>query len=131
MSTKPETRFYQSIHRLLPKGLYFEKMHNPYRGGTPDVWYSGTLDDLWAEYKWLARAPARASVKVAPLLSPLQQKWIEERFTEGRNVVVIVGSPSGALLYEGVDWQSEIAPGDAWNTKHEIADYIRRRTMIE
>lgn len=131
MSSKPETRFYQSIHRLLPKGLHFEKMHNPFRGGTPDVWYSGTLDDLWVEYKWIAKVPVRALIKVAPLLSPLQQQWIELRHAEGRNVAVILGSPKGTWIYEGVSWKQDLPPDTAWNTKHDTANYIRRRTMSE
>lgn len=131
MSSKPETRFYQSIHKLLPKELYSEKMHNPFRGGTPDVWYSGTLDDLWVEYKWIATAPVRASIKMTNLLSPLQQQWIECRYAEGRNVVVVLGCPKGAHVFEGLAWRKNLPPGIDWRTKLEIAEYIRRRTMTE
>lgn len=131
MSNKPETRFYMSIHRLLCKNLYFEKMHNPFRGGTPDVWYSGTLDDLWVEYKWLVKVPVRAPVKVTPLLSPLQQQWLENRYDEGRNVVVILGSAKGAYIYEGINWKQELPLNTAWSTKHDVASYIKKRTMIE
>lgn len=131
MSSKPETRFYQSIHKLLPKELHSEKMHNPFRGGTPDVWYSGTLDDLWVEYKWIATVPVRAPIKMTSLLSPLQQQWVARRYAEGRNVVVVLGCPKGAYVFEGLSWQKDLLPNVAWLTKRETADYIRRRTMIE
>jgi hypothetical protein len=55
VSSKPETTFIQSIHRHLPKEVYREKMANPYRGGTPDVWYSGYKSDLWVEYKFIPK----------------------------------------------------------------------------
>lgn len=132
MSTKPETRFYTAVHKLLPKGLHREKMANPYRGGTADVWYSGNADDLWAEYKWLAKVPVRASIRVYELLSPLQLQWLGDRRKEGRNVVVILGSPDGAWVYEFGAWEADL-PVDLFRaqakTKQQVADYIRSRTM--
>lgn len=133
MSSKPETRFYTAVHKLLPKELHKEKMANPYRGGTADVWYSGTADDLWVEYKWLTKVPARADIRVYELLSHLQLQWLRERRKEGRNVVVILGSPDGAWIYEHGMWEASL-PLDVFvagrKTKQQVADYIRSRTMI-
>jgi hypothetical protein len=132
MSTKPETRFYTAVHKLLPKELHREKMSNPYRGGTADVWYSGTAADLWAEYKWLTKVPVRANIRVYELLSPLQLQWLGDRRKEGRNVVVILGSPDGAWIYEFGRWGEDL-PIDHFivgrKTKQQVADYIRSRTM--
>lgn len=132
MSTKPETRFYTAVHKLLPKELHREKMANPYRGGTADVWYSGNADDLWVEYKWLAKVPVKADIRVYELLSPLQLQWLRERRQEGRNVVVILGSPDGAWIYEYGKWEEDL-PVAAFRmqnwSKQEVADYIRGRTM--
>lgn len=92
MSSGPENRFINSIHDKM-KGLgnpYFEKMHNPYRGGTPDVWYSGDAADLWVEYKYIKAAPKRTAM-VKPDLSDLQIKWLRGRQREGRNVMVVLG----------------------------------------
>ena len=133
MSSGPETRFYQAINRQFRDGPYCEKMHNVYRGGTPDVWYSGTLDDLWVEYKWLAKLPQRASIQISKLLSPLQLLWLDERQKEGRNVAVILGTPSGAWIYENLAWHGDVTPAEfaAFSkTKQQVADYIRRRTMV-
>jgi hypothetical protein len=131
--SKPETRFYSAVHKLLPSNLHREKMNNPYRGGTADVWYSGNLDDLWVEYKWLAKLPKRALVRLDALLSPLQQQWLMGRHEEGRNIVVILGSPEGAWVFEGASWRQPLDP-DAIRTfgltKRQVADYIEKRTTL-
>ncbi len=131
--SKPETRYYAAIHKLLPRTIHREKMHNPYRGGTADVWYSGNLDDLWVEYKWLAKLPKKALICLDKLLSPLQQRWLEGRHEEGRNIVVILGSPEGAWILEGATWKEPFSP-DAIRTveitKRNVADYIEKRTQL-
>lgn len=132
--SKPETRYYSAVHKLLPSRLHREKMHNPYRGGTADVWYSGNAGDLWVEYKWLAKLPVRASICLDKLLSPLQQQWLSGRHEEGRNVVVILGTPTGAWVFEGAAWKLPLNP-DAIKTdgltKREVAEYITRRTFLD
>ena len=133
MSAKPETRYYTAIHRLLPKELHREKMANPYRGGTADVWYSGTADDLWVEYKYLARVPKKASIWMDRMLSPLQLLWLRERYREGRNVVVILGTPAGGIVFERCLWEKELTPEEfvsCARTKQQMADYIWGRTML-
>lgn len=134
MASKPETRFYTAVHRLLPPSLHKEKMMNPYRGGTADVWYSGTADDLWVEYKYISKPPVRASILIHKELSPLQLLWLKERHKEGRNVVVILGTPKGAWIYERLDWENqEVTPSQLEQnglSKADVADYIRRRTML-
>lgn len=75
---------------------YAEKMNNPYRGGTFDVWYSGTRRDLWVEYKFI-ELPKRDSTVIVPELSPLQMQWGTHRKKEGRNVAVIVGCRDGGV----------------------------------
>lgn len=129
----PETRFYAAVHKLLPRDIHREKMHNPYRGGTADVWYSGNLDDLWVEYKWLAKLPKKAPVVLTKLLSPVQQQWLEGRYKEGRNIVVILGSPEGAWVFEGTLWKEPLNPDvirTGGITKLNVAEYITKRTRI-
>ena len=132
--SKPETRFYTAVHKLLPKELHHEKMHNIYRGGTADVWYSGSADDLWVEYKWLARLPRTAPVRLDKLLSPLQQRWLTGRHEEGRNTVVILGTPEGAWICEGLAWERPLDPAIVRTqavTKQNVADYIKKRTCLD
>ncbi len=108
-------------------------MHNIYRGGTADVWYSGNLDDLWVEYKWLTIIPKKALIRLERDLSPVQQQWLEGRHGEGRNVAVILGTSEGAWILDGVSWKEPINP-DAIRTakisKQFVADYIKKRTQI-
>lgn len=132
--TMPETRFYTAIHKLLPKALHREKMSNPYRGGTADCWYSGTADDLWVEYKYVSTVPVKAPILVHKDLSALQLQWLRGRYEEGRNAVVILGTPKGAWIYDHCRWETEGVTAadlaDTGLTKQQVADYIRRRTMI-
>ena len=110
MSSGPENRFIQSIHRLLGAEVYRLKNHNPYASGIPDCWYSGNAGDLWVEYKFLT-PPKRGSTIVDfcagkdPMLSALQQEWLRARHKEGRKVGVIVGTPDGGLWYPGLTWE--------------------------
>lgn len=133
MSSQPETRYYRAVHALLPKALHREKMANPYRGGTADVWYSGTLDDLWVEYKYLNKVPQRAPIWVNKMLSPLQLDWLGRRHDEGRNVVVILGTPIGGFVFQRRDWEQSLSVEELHQnglTKQQVADYIWRRTML-
>jgi len=73
-----------------------------YRGGTPDVWYSGTSSDLWVEYKWIDRVPLSV---VVPDATSLQLGWLIGRQNEGRNVALAVGHPNGIFVSsEPGDW---------------------------
>lgn len=101
MASGPETRFIKSIHRLL-SSTYFEKMNNPFRSGTPDVWYSGKKGDLWVEYKFTENLPR--SNAIMPDVSARQDRWLTHRLNEGRNVAVVLGTKDGAILYRDREW---------------------------
>ena len=98
MSAKPETTFYNSVHRHLPppSELHREKMANPYRGGTFDFWFSGKRD-LWIEYKFVV-LPKRDNTQIDYGLSALQLDWGQRRAAEGRAVWVIVGCKDGGVV---------------------------------
>jgi hypothetical protein len=123
MAVKPETTFIASIHRLLPDEIHREKMNNPYRSGTADVWYSGHLD-LWAEYKYVPSFPVRSAL--IPDLSPLQLDWCTKRRAQGRSVIVIVGCKSGGLvLTDPHHWLHGVMPGELPTlTRRDIASRI-------
>lgn len=131
MSAGPENRFIRGVHRLMGSSPHKEKMANPYRGGTFDVWYSGPQADLWIEYKWVAQLPKRG--KLVPALSELQKEWGRGRFKEGRAVIVVVGSPSGGVWFPTPE-QWEAGTEDCSKsllTKPELADMITRLTTGE
>lgn len=129
MSSKPETTFIHSIHRHLPKEVYREKMANPYRGGTPDVWYSGMKRDLWVEYKFIPKLAVRVPNKTG--LSELQLIWLRDRQAEGRNVAVIVGHPEGGMIFHA-PFVKEIDTATLLQntlTRSQLAGWIYHRTM--
>lgn len=103
--SKPETTFIRSINRRIPE-VHAEKTNNPFRSGMADVWYSGNKGDLWVEYKFIPHVPKSASIK--PNLSARQSRWLNNRYDEGRNIAVIVGTPDGGVIYLDKDWQQSI-----------------------
>ena len=107
MSSKPETRFIKSVHDHIPR-VYKEKMNNPFRCGTADVWYSGVLGDLWIEYKYVERIPKNA--EIIPEVTSQQAKWLGNRFDEGRNVAVVLGVPTGGVIYRDREWLKPLDP---------------------
>jgi len=121
--SKPESTFIASVHRKItgPRP-WIEKNHNAYRGGTPDVFYSGDEGCMWVEYKWLDKIPLKALI--LPALSPLQRDWLAGRKREGRFVAVVVGCPEGGVIY--------ITP-KTWNAPLTPAQFRKRllhRTQI-
>lgn len=90
---KQENRYIDSIHKQLPVDLDREKMHNPFRRGTFDCWYSAARD-LWIEYKYL-KIPAREGTEIELGLSDLQFEWGNRKHSQGRNVAVVVGCQDG------------------------------------
>lgn len=135
MSTKPETNFYESLHRRIKKHepkIHVEKMYNPYRGGTWDVWYSGYGSDLWVEYKWLPKIPVRPTTLVVPGLSALQLEWGAGRYTEGRNLAVILGCPEGGVVYQDTAWEEELEAStfrSMLRTRGQLAEFIIKQVI--
>ena len=116
MSAGPENTFRASVHKYLPENIYHEKMANPYRGGTPDDWYSGGKD-LWIEWKFIV-VPAKDATMIdmtnakAKMLSALQLDWCNSRLSEGRSVMVGVGSKMGGILLRDGEWNVPISTKD-------------------
>ena len=139
MSSTPENSFIASIHRQfdklgLPRVPYAEKMHNPYRGGTFDVWYSGcgkSSCDLWVEYKFIPELPKRDTTLVLPDLSELQRHWGQERYEEGRNVWVILGCREGGVIYTDMAWEEALPASEIRGllfSRNQIAERIAKFT---
>lgn len=116
----PENRLIQAVSKLIPSTVYREKMHNPYRGGTPDMWYSGRKGDLWVEWKWSSTQPKL----LRPALSELQKVWLRGRSAEGRTVAVVVGLPTGCVWFQDAKkWEKGLSTYRL-ETKAEIAKRI-------
>jgi hypothetical protein len=126
MSAKQENTFIAGVHKHLPNGVYKEKMSNPYRGGTPDVYYEARFT-LWVEYKFI-EVPKRADTLITPALTPLQKDWLQRCYDNGHNCRVIVGSRAGGVvLGTPGTWLHGITAGEfveSIKTKKEIADIL-------
>lgn len=126
---KPESRFIQGVHDLLSPDVYREKMFNPMRGGTPDVYYVGYRDDLWVEYKWVKKF----SKIIKAALSPLQLAWLMRAWDRGRSPLVIVGCPTGCtVLVDPPQWMNGVAR-DKYPvlSKQQLARRIEDRCGLE
>lgn len=115
MARKPETTFYQSVHRHMSPRVYRMKLHNAFLSGPADSWYSGPSSDLWVEWKYLV-LPKRSSTLVKAALTPLQEAWLRDRHLEGRNIAVIVGCPEGGVIFRDLSWETPLECG-AYRTR--------------
>lgn len=135
MSAKAETTFIGGVHKHLPPGRkdpYHMKNSNTYTAGIFDCWYSGTADDLWIEYKFIV-VPKRGDTLIVPNLSELQLDWGRKRRKEGRNVAVIVGCKDGGVIFEDLEWESEITAAAfkvRVQSRKELADWIIKRVQL-
>lgn len=117
---KPENQFRLSVHKYIdPHQVHHEKMSNPYRAGGADDWYSGKpahkkSRDLWIEWKFIV-VPVRDDTMIdlvggkRPPLTPLQQLWLRDRHSEGRNVWVGIGSAKGGIILRDLAWQTPMS----------------------
>jgi hypothetical protein len=44
--------------------------------------------------------------RLKPSLRPPQKTWLRDRYDEGRNVMVMVGSPQGIVLFRDKKWET-------------------------
>lgn len=122
MAIKPENSFISKVNdqlpikqrrgssrarQLYPDWIHYEKMNNPYRSGTADAWYSAA-SDLWVEFKYLPVRPLHTTVEPLKLLTELQTHWLNDRWTEGRNVCVVIGCPGGGVVLDDCRWNHDI-----------------------
>jgi hypothetical protein len=140
MSRKQETTFYTGVnvelHKLDPR-VYFEKMYNPLRGGTPDMYYEDRRD-LWVEYKYAA-LPVQDSTWVDVDLSSLQYEWLYRNYMNGHFPWVIIGThaklvPMGVILTTPQQWQTGMTCGSFRSkmlTRKGIAQAILDRVYVE
>ena len=95
-----EHSFVKAVHRKLPPEVYKWKIHDTYTGGVPDAMYAGPAGLLFVEYKYLKSLPKKPSTPIKTGLSELQINWLERMFLYNVIVVVIIGSPNGAIVLE-------------------------------
>jgi hypothetical protein len=121
MARKPETTAAGNVNKKLHSEVYFEKMNNPYRGGTPDFYYEGCRDCMWTEYKWYETKPKAWDMKKK--LSRLQQKWLRRAHANNRLTSVIAGYPKGYAVFLGESWDWDEPTKDDMSAQ-DVAKWI-------
>lgn len=136
MAAKPETNFSNALRDALPEGIYSMKNNNEYVSGIPDLWFSGRKGDLWVEMKFIQKLPKTVPIRPYDLLSKMQEKWLRDRYEEGRNVAVIIGCKRSTRL-EGIilrdlAWERDIPTQDfdaLIVSKSELVSFIEEQVM--
>ena len=96
-----ERTFKAKLRAKLKQHVYIQSMSSLATAGTPDLWLSGR-QDLWIEVKY----DDKTKGAVTPKLSALQRAWLHDRWVEGRNVCVIVGTaPNEGIIYWAKQWE--------------------------
>lgn len=115
-----EPQFITKIHRLLPDTVYRWKIHDRFHRGIPDAWYSGVRGDLWIEYKFVQQLPKRC---ITPRLTPSQLTWLGDRAKENKQLAVVIGDPSEAIVLTNEAWRHS-TPITQRLTHREVATWI-------
>lgn len=123
----PESIFSQYIKNRMPREVYAWKIMNGMQNGIPDLYFSGCKSDLWAESKWV-KIPKKETTAIDPGLSALQTRWLYNRWKEGRNVCVLVGSPIGCVVLQNEAMFDSIYKHHLCTPKKEIAEWIIQQT---
>lgn len=131
MTSKAENTFIAGVHKHLPREVYREKTNNPYRGGTPDVYYEATRA-MWAEYKFI-EVPKRDATVIVPALSSLQADWLKRNYDNGHQPWVIVGHEGGGVIfYRPAQWLDGFTRAEFMVrsvSKADLAAAIRRQLL--
>lgn len=101
---KSETTFSRLFHKYINGSIYFEKMSNPYKSGTPDFYYENQSRILWVEHKWITK-PWKANREASKICSTAswthQRHWLiraHDSLIPVRTIIGI-GKGKGTLVY--------------------------------
>lgn len=130
-----EHSFVSAIHRKLRGDPRIDiwKIHDQYAGGVPDAVYFGNKGTIWVEYKYIKQLPKKDDTLInlchSKYLSPLQQSWLERKHLLNTRIAVIVGSPCGHQVFEGLDWKNPTNRTTFMNAM-DINDIVKYLTNI-
>lgn len=106
-----EHSFIRAVNRHVTCNHHW-KINADFAPGVPDSFYEGEKRDLWVEYKFIGKLPAKDSTLINPekLLTPKQLLWLQRRGEVRGDCWVIIGSPGnrGCLLYTPMEWITPI-----------------------
>lgn len=121
-----EHGYVRAINSRISKSVYQLKINLRFRRDVADSYYSGPGGDLWVEYKWLAKTPVNY---FTPDLRPGQRRWLNDRYSEGRCVAVIVGTPDGGMILTNGAWNKKQQSPEQWLSHAEVVKWIEQTTL--
>ena len=111
--------------KIKAKGYYALKIQTIMNNGVPDCWYSGPTDDLWVEFKYKNKLPTKRNTPIYIGLTELQEKCLKDRFNEGRNISLIIGSPEGYIIITNPErFKKPVYKSDLTLTRDEVIQWI-------
>lgn len=121
-----EASFIRKVNARVAKcypDIYALKTHDSLNAGIPDVYYEGIKQILWAEYKFIQTMPV---ARHKPALSMRQKEWLRRAYEKGIKTLVIVGTPTSALVYTHPEqWECSTKINELKTCSHnELASYI-------
>lgn len=139
MSRGNEGRLIDKIHRQTDKyknkdmtNTIFRQKMNMAPGstsGTPDVYYEGSKNDLWIEYKVIEKWQGKRVIPMSKVTA-LQMNWLLRRTRNNQTCAVIIGDLSGTcMIIKGLHLSD---PGpihlQSLYTPKEVAKWIYEKT---
>jgi len=112
-----ESKHTAKLGKLVRPQIYALKLNLNFQKGVADCYYSGSIMGLWSEHKRFAKTPPVIDLTQISVTTKLQQKFLRDRYDEGRNVSMIVFTDDmGHMLLWGMDWERPI-PREEYRTK--------------
>ena len=86
----------------------------------PDTFVEGKTQDLWIEFKYITKLPAKDSTIIdlcnpSKYLSALQQLWLKRRNAVRGDTLVILGHTEGCVLYWKLEWEKKLSKKELLN----------------
>jgi hypothetical protein len=129
-----EGKLIDKVHRQLPKSIYKMKMNMGLGSpiGVADMFYEGTGNDLFIEYKYIPNWDSKRKVPMN-MLSANQKAGIERRMEKGRPVTIIIGDSEGRIMWIDVEnYLEPVIPKTFMSPKevaHKIEDIVMRDSI--
>ena len=118
-----EHSFIKAFHKKLDPSIKIWKIYDPYQGGVPDALMFGSAGQmLFVEYKYVKALPKRSTTIVKPALSAQQSDWLRDKAARNINVLVVLGTEDGVVLFHTPDaWGNGIPRSHAEVLTHKQA----------
>ena len=119
-----ERHFINKIHKRLSSDIYKWKINDAYRGGVPDVFYSGPGGHCFVEYKYKKELPKKHNTFIKFGVTTQQCAWLNARKDEGVPVFVALGVGKSVVFNNNFDVVNVYTVRDYITEAMSIDDFI-------